>query len=408
MGMSSVGGPVLAGWLVDADWFGHGWRMIFLINLPLGLLAVLGALRFIPADGVLPRRPGWDLTGTGLAAAGSFLLVYPLVQGRELDWPAWTFGMLGGAVVVFALFGWYEVRRERAGADPLVVPGLFRKRAFTGGLIAGVVFFAALIGLSLATSIYYQLGLGWSPLKAGLAGLPNALGAVVGFVAAGSGLTARLGRKLLQVGGVVMALGAGGLWWSVQHVDDITPWHLAPALAVTGIGMGLYMAPFFDIVLAGVEPHESGSASGTLTSVQQLGGALGIAVLGTVLFGLLPGAVVDRADAAAPQLRARLAAVGVPAGDQDRIVAGVRACLRDRADSDDPSREPASCTALTAEGSGAGGDPALATAIEAYGRDAARTGFRDALTRTVGVVIALLLLASAVSFLLPRKARAEE
>jgi EmrB/QacA subfamily drug resistance transporter len=406
MGMSSVGGPVLAGWLVDADWFGHGWRMIFLINLPLGLAAVLGALRFIPADSPVATRPRWDLTGMGLAAAGSLLLVYPLVQGRELDWPLWTFGMLAASVVLFVIFGWYEVRRERAGADPLVVPALFRKRAFTGGLVAGVVFFAALIGLSLTTSLYFQLGLGWSPLKAGLTGLPQALGAVIGFVAAGSGLTARLGRTLLQAGGVVMAAGAGVLWWTVDHVaGDVTPWHLAPALAVMGIGMGLFMAPFFDMVLAGVEPHESGSASGTLTAVQQLGGALGIAVLGTVLFGLLPGAVVDGADAAAPSLRAQLASAGVPAPDQERIVAGVRRCLRDRADADDPSREPASCAALTA--AGGAGDPAVGRAIGSYARDAARTGFRDALTHTVAVVIALIVLAVAVAFLLPRRAREE-
>ena len=290
MGMSSVGGPVLAGWLVDADYFGAGWRMIFLINLPLGLLAVGGALRFIPRDvrdGT--RTPRLDVPGVLFAAIGTLLLIFPLVQGREHGWPAWAFAMLGAAVPVFAAFAWYEVRRERRGADPLVTPSLFRKRAFTGGLIAGLVFFAALIGLSLVYSLYLQIGLHYSPLKAGLTSLPQALGAVVGFGIAGAGLAAKLGRRLIQLGAVVMAIGAGALWFTVRTVDTpASPWQLIPAGALMGIGMGLLMAPFFDIVLAGVEQHETGSASGTLTAVQQLGGALGIAVLGTVFFDLVP------------------------------------------------------------------------------------------------------------------------
>jgi MFS family permease len=291
MGLSSVGGPVLAGWLVDADYFGTGWRMIFLINLPLGLLAVLGAVRFLPRDHRdAGRTPRLDVPGVLLAAIGTVLLIYPLVQGREHGWPAWAFVMLGAAVPVFALFAVYEVRRERAGADPLVTPSLFRKRAFTGGLVAGLVFFAALIGLSLVYSLYLQIGLGYSPLKAGLTSLPQALGAVVGFGLAGAGLAARLGRRLIQVGAVVMAVGAAALWLTVRVVDaPASPWELVPAGALLGIGMGLLMAPFFDIVLAGVQAHETGSASGTLTAIQQLGGALGIAVLGTVFFDLVPG-----------------------------------------------------------------------------------------------------------------------
>jgi EmrB/QacA subfamily drug resistance transporter len=291
MGLASVGGPVLAGWLVDADYFGAGWRMIFLINLPIGLLAVLGAVRFLPRDHRdAARTPRLDVPGVLLASVGMVLLVYPLVQGREHDWPAWAFVLLAAAVPVFAVFAVYEVRRERAGGDPLVTPSLFRKRAFTGGLVAGLVFFAGLIGLSLVYTLYLQIGLGYSPLKAGLTSLPQALGAVVGFGLASAGLAARLGRRLIQVGAVVMAAGAAVLWFTVRTVDaPVSPWDLVPAGALLGIGMGLLMAPFFDIVLAGVATHETGSASGTLTAIQQLGGALGIAVLGTVFFDLVPG-----------------------------------------------------------------------------------------------------------------------
>ncbi|MEU4679880.1 MFS transporter [Micromonospora sp. NPDC023737] len=288
MGISAVGGPILAGWLVDADLWGTGWRAIFLINLPLGLLAMLGALRFLPESRPAPASR-LDLPGVGLVALGAVLLVYPLVQGREQGWPAWMYAMLVAAVVVFAYFARYEVRRQRAGREPLVVPSLFRRRAFTGGLVAGLAFFTALTGFSLVFSLYLQLGLGYSPLEAGLAGVPQALGMVAAFVIAGTGLARRFGRTLIHTGLVVVLAGVGGMLLTLRLAGpEVTPWRLVPALLVVGFGMGLVMSPFFDIVLSGVEPAETGSASGTLTAVQQLGGALGVAVLGTVFFAQLP------------------------------------------------------------------------------------------------------------------------
>jgi EmrB/QacA subfamily drug resistance transporter len=289
MGLGAVGGPILAGWLVDADYFGTGWRMIFLINLPLGVFAVAGALKFLP-EFRSERTPRLDIAGVGLAALGGFLLLYPLVQGRELDWPVWVFVMLAAGLAVFGLFAAYESRRDRRGLDPLVTPSLFRKRAFTSGLVVGLVFFGALIGTGLILSLYLQVGLGYSPLKAGLSTLPQAAGTMIGFIAAGAGLSERLGRKLLFFGTVVMALATAGVAWTVQAAGaGLTPYHLIAGLLPLGAGMGLAMAPFFNIVLAGVDDDETGSASGALTSVQQLGGAFGIALLGTIFFNQLPG-----------------------------------------------------------------------------------------------------------------------
>ncbi len=287
MTISSVGGPVLAGWLVDADFFGTGWRMIFLINLPLGLAAALAGIRFLP-EFRLSNATRLDLGGVGLVSLAALLLIYPLIQGRELGWPWWTFASMAASLVVFAVFARYESRRTASGRDPLVVPGLFRKRAFTGGLVAGLAFFTGMMGFGLVFALYTQMGLGFTPLKAGLAGLPQAIGGVVGFGLAMAGLQEKLGRGLLQIGATVMAAGAAVLALTIHFAGlDVTVWQLAPGLGLVGIGMGLTMAPFFDIVLAGVEPHESGSASGTLTAVQQLGGALGSAVLGTLFFNLL-------------------------------------------------------------------------------------------------------------------------
>jgi MFS family permease len=288
MALSAVGGPILAGWLVTADFFGYGWRMIFLINVPIGLAAVVAAAKFLPRS-----RPGLaariDLTGVAIMTAAALLIVYPLVQGRELGWPAWTFVAIAGSFAMFALFGLHARRVAARGGDPLVTPSLFRKKAFTGGLVAGTAFFAGLVGLSLVFSLYLQLGLGYSALKTGLANIPQAAGMVVGFMIAAAGLMEKLGRHLLHLGLSIAAVGVG--WFAVLLARageaGVTPWQFAPALAVTGIGIGLLMAPFFDIILAGVEEHETGSAAGSLNAVQQLGAALGIALLGTVFFHIL-------------------------------------------------------------------------------------------------------------------------
>jgi MFS family permease len=288
MGLSSVGGPVLAGWLVQADLLGTGWRMIFLINLPLGVAALLAGLKYLPRPQQTARTAAsrLDLIGAALASIGAGLIVYPLVQGRELGWPAWTFAMMVASAVVFAIFAWYEVRTQRAGGDPLVVPSLFRKRAFSGGLAVGLVFFSGMTGFALVFSLYTQMGLHYSPLKAGLAQIPWSIGMVAGFLVAQA--VQRFGRNVIHVGIAVMTGGVVGIVATLEAAGlGVTPWQLAPALVVTGLGMGLLMAPFFDIVLAGVEPHETGSAGGTLTAVQQLGSSLGVAVLGTIFFGLL-------------------------------------------------------------------------------------------------------------------------
>ncbi|SNY72564.1 drug resistance transporter, EmrB/QacA subfamily [Paractinoplanes atraurantiacus] len=396
MGLSSVGGPILAGWLVDADYFGAGWRMIFFINLPLGLFALFGAVRWLP-EFRSAKAPRLDWLGVILAAAGAFLLLYPLVQGRELDWPVWCFALLAVGVVVFGLFAIYEARRERCGRDPLVTPSLFRKRAFSGGLAVGLVFFAALIGTGLVFTFYLQIGLGYSPLKAGLTTLPQALGTVAGFVAAGAGLAERFGRRLLQLGTVVMIVGTAAFAVSVRLAGaDVTPYKLIPGLVLVGAGMGLAMAPFFNIVLSGVDDEETGSASGALTSVQQLGGAFGIAVLGTIFFAILPGQVASHVDDSSARLTTVLTAAGVPSDTQPAVAAGLRDCLHDRTAEDDPDVVPPSCQAGP-----------LPAPVQTYAQEQVRAGFEDATTRTTGVTIALLLLALCLSFLLPHKAKPE-
>ncbi|TMR06461.1 MFS transporter [Actinomadura soli] len=411
MGLSSVGGPVLAGWLIDADLFGTGWRMIFLINLPLGAAAILAGLKFLPA-GRSDHATRLDLAGAALASLAAGLLIYPLVQGREHDWPAWTFLMMGASLAVWAAFAWYESRKQRSGGDPLIVPSLFRKRGFTGGLIVGLVFFSGMAGLGLVLSLFFQMGLGFSPLKAGLSQIPWSVGTVLGFGVVQA--VQRFGRRVIHAGALVMAAGIAGFYFTLQYAGiDVTPWQLVPALTVTGLGMGLLMGPFFDTALAGVEPAETGSAGGTLTAVQQLGAALGAAVLGTVFFGLLGGQVTSAADGGAAGLREDLAAASVPAAQRDRIANALRDCGHDRATAKDAAAVPASChrlqddvkAAITAVPQSA---PAVQKAVADAGERSAKIGFSDAMKITLWVEVGLLGLTFLATFLLPMHARPEE
>lgn len=410
MGLSAVCGPILAGWLVDADYFGTGWRMIFLINLPLGAAAFLGAVRYLP-KGRSESKPRLDIPGMLLVSVAALLIIFPLVQGREYDWPLWTFLMMAASVVVFVVFARYESYRSKTGQDPLVVPSLFRKRGFSGGMVLGLVFFSTMQGFMLVFNLYTQIGLGYSPLKAGLVMVPWSGGMIVGFgIAQG---VVRFGRTVLQAGALVMALGVFGVWLTLDQVGGgVGPWQLLPSLLVTGIGMGLLMAPFFDIVLASVEQHETGSASGTMTAVQQLGGAFGVAILGTVFFGLLGGGIATAVDHRADDLRGQLSAAHVAPAAQDRVVADLRTCASDRAVAKDPAATPASCTRLEKDTRSAATSPEagarIPAALNATASSAFRGGFGSVMKTVLWIVDGMLALTFLLAFLLPRHARPEE
>ncbi|MDE1675372.1 MFS transporter [Nocardia gipuzkoensis] len=287
MGLSAVGGPILGGWLSDGGLLGLGWRAIFLINLPIGIVVLVVGAWFLPTMVRTASRLDW--AGIMLASLAVGLLVYPVVQGRAADWPVWTFVSMACSVVMFLAFALYETAFQRRGGEPLIIPALFAKRAFAGGLVMGLAFFCAITGFALVLTVYLQDGLGYSPMAAGLAALPQAVGGVVGFVAAGAGLSDRLGRRLIHIGTAAIAAGITAIQVELAVLDRATALAFAPMLFVMGVGLGFTLAPFFSIVLAGVETHETGSASGALTALQQFGVAVGVAVMGTVYFQALLG-----------------------------------------------------------------------------------------------------------------------
>jgi EmrB/QacA subfamily drug resistance transporter len=320
IGLSTIAGPIVAGLLVDADILGMGWRSIFAINLPIGgftLLAGRVALPSVRTGGTGQRPARLDLTGTLLAATGMFLLVYPLVQGAEAGWPAWTFAMLTGAIVTLAGFAAHQHHRTRTGRTPLVQLSVLAKRSYTSGVLFVVVFFGAIAGLALVLGLFLQLGLGYSPIRASLTMATWALGAFLGSgFAAAAGV--KLGRRVVHLGLGIMSVGITGLYLVFNVAGSVGAATLALPLAAFGLGMGMIFVPLFDIIMGEIADHEVGSAAGLLESIQQLGGSVGVAALGTVFFATTGAptvqghfAVAAATDAAAVTALAALALTGV-------------------------------------------------------------------------------------------------
>ncbi|MFE2432845.1 MFS transporter [Streptomyces sp. NPDC059373] len=295
MGLSAVLGPIVAGLLISADVFGTGWRMIFGINLPIGVFAFVMGRRFLPDVAPAARTTRLDLPGVLLAAVGAFLLVFPLVQGRELGWPLWVKAMLAASLPVLAGFARYQVLRKRSGRTPLIEPSVFTKRAYVSGVAFAIAFAAAMGGTILTLGLFLQVGLGYSALHSSLTTAPWALGALFGSAFGGMRMQ-QLGRRVLHLGLLLMGGGMLALYGVFQWAGaGITQWDFTAPLLVGGAGMGMIFVPLFDIILSGVDGHEMGSASGALQALQQLGFTLGIAILGTLFFGTLGDAATGPA-----------------------------------------------------------------------------------------------------------------
>jgi MFS family permease len=186
---------------------------------------------------------------------------------------------------VFALFAAHQRRLAASDRSPLVEPSLFRGRGFRSSVVVVAVFAAAMSGLMLTFTLTLQIGAHWTPLHAGATLIPLSLGIVAGAIASGAALGPRFGRRVIHAGVLVMALGTLALRATFAHWGlHVSSWELLPALVLTGLGMGLLMGPLFDIALAGVTDEQSGSASGVLNALQQLGGSVGVATLGTAFF----------------------------------------------------------------------------------------------------------------------------
>ncbi|MEU6380110.1 MFS transporter [Streptomyces sp. NPDC046909] len=284
MGLSAVGGPILAGFLVDADIAGLGWRPMFLINLLLGGAALLAAVRLLPQD-TGDDSVSVDVPGAVLLAGAMLGLLGGLIEGSTRGWttsqplPLPLLLLLLG-LASFAAF----CHRQRTAAHPLIEPTLLHNRGFAAGLTLGVVAFAATAGLLYVLSLFLQQGLGRTPTGTALALIPLTIGIVITSIAC-HGLIHTHGRRLVYAGLLTLLTGCAWLLLLIHNSGTSTgSWPLIPPLLILGMGMGACFGTVYDVTIGDIAPTEAGSASGSLNAVQQLANALGAATVTTVYF----------------------------------------------------------------------------------------------------------------------------
>jgi EmrB/QacA subfamily drug resistance transporter len=285
MGVAAAGGQLIGGALIAANLFGLGWRAVFLINVPVGL-AALGCARGLIPESRAGQAAQLDLRGMLLVTAGLTALVLPLVEGTSLHWPVWTWATLAASPAIFAAFAASQLRAARRGGAPLLDPALFRRRALAAGLVTQLAFWCGQAALFLVLALYLQQGRGQSPLHAGLEFSILAVSYLAASLRAPA-LTLRLGRELIAVGALALAAGEGLLLLAVAEAGSGPVAWLAPGLVLAGAGMGLGITPLTTIVMAHADPQRAGAVAGALSTMQQVGNALGVAVTGLIFFGSL-------------------------------------------------------------------------------------------------------------------------
>ena len=284
LGLAAVGGQVIGGAFVETDFAGLGWRSCFLINVPVGLAALALTPRLVP-ESRAERRSRLDVTGAAAVAVGLTAILLPLIEGRELGWPAWTWISLALAPVILAAFVLRQRRLGEHGGDPLVDLRLFGERGFSAGLATQLFLAATQASFFVFLAFYLQLGRGLGALEAGLVFTILAV-AYVATSGPAPALTARFGRAVVAAGGLALTLGLALLAVAVAEVGtEGSLLTLVPGLLLAGAGIGLCFTPLTSTVLANVDPARAGSASGVMSAMQQVGFALGVAITGVVFFG---------------------------------------------------------------------------------------------------------------------------
>lgn len=286
LGLAAIAGQIIGGLLLAANVLGLTWRPVFLVNVPIGVIAAIAAVKLLPGDHP-DGSVRLDLGGVGLVTVALLLLAIPLLAGRDAGWPPWMIACLIAAVPAGAVFLRYERGLAARGGNPLVRLELFGNRSFAGGVPIALCFLFSYAGFLLILAIYLQSGLGFSPLRAGLTYTPAAAGFFITSLAAPK-LVPVLGRHVLSLGYVTAALGLLGTAATAAaagaHLNGL---QLAPTLLIAGLGQGLGMSPLVGTIISGVPPRDAGAASGVVTTVLQVGNVLGVALTGLVFFAFV-------------------------------------------------------------------------------------------------------------------------
>lgn len=286
IGVSSALGPIVGGLLIEALGDETGWRWIFAVNVPIGVLALVAVVLFVPQVGG-GEKSYVDGVGLVLLAGGITAILVPLIQGQDEGWPVWTFVSFAGGVILLVAFWFWESRLAARGVTPLVHPHLFSHRQFTGGTVLAMIYFGSFTSIFFCIALLWQAGLQHSALETGLVTIPFALANVVG-AALSDKLANSLGRGVLAIGTALVTIGLGATWLVLllTPAPDLNGFELIAPLALAGFGNGLFIAPNARFIVATVDRSEAGSASGVIGTVQRIGSAIGIAVVSSVLFAI--------------------------------------------------------------------------------------------------------------------------
>nr|WP_049717736.1 MFS transporter [Streptomyces caatingaensis] len=393
---ATIAGPMISGVLIQADLFGSGWRPAFLVNLPIGLLGVLGALRFLPESRSDQARR-LDLPSVLLVSAALVCLIYPLIEGHERDWPWWSFALMALSVPLFAAFHLRCVATHRRTRSALVPPSLWRDRAFTVGLGMYLLAYSGIASFFLYQSLMLQFAYGYSALGVAATMSPFAVGSMAGYYSSAPFVKRASGRKAVAMGALIWSLGVAGVGaTTLLSGNGLKGWYFVPAFAVAGFGLGFALAPLLGVVLGSVRSSDAGSASGTLSTGQQVGAVLGVALMGAVFFGTLGSSAEHSAEERAATVRTAVSATAGP--DQaERLAARFSSCAIAQGEGGQVTDEK--CRALLA-----GSEPTVKTQL----REARRDDYRMAYAMSAFVLaVAAALVALGVRFL-PRPAPAPQ
>ena len=404
IGMATITGPLVGGLIIRDDLTGGSWRWIFLVNVPIGIAAFTAAWRVV-RESKAPNAKRLDIPGVVIATVGLLLLVYPLVEGQVAGWPLWTFISMGLSPFVLAGFVLYE-RSLPKTSFPLVELDMFRIPSFRTGVAISAAFIAGIPSFFFVFSLFLQVGIGFSALHAGLTTVPWSIGTAVASVMS-TRLAPKLGRYIIGIGSLIGVAGIIGIIITLYaQGTSVTSWTLIPSFLVAGIGLGTVLAPLLNVILSGVPPRDAGSASGVLTTFQQLGGAIGVAVVGVVFFGLLSSNAITATTPQASvttQLRSQLTAAGLPPAAVDQQVATFTRCFRAEAASSDPTQPIAGCPSQST--TSAQPTTPVAAAFASAAKQALATTFVTSERTILWFNVGFWALTALLSLMLPSTAR---
>ena len=312
MGVAAASGQLIGGLLIHLDIAGSGWRSIFLVNVPIGIAALVAAPKLLPETRVAAPRP--DAVESLLVVGALTAIVLPLVQGQGQGWPLWTWVTLGGAAVLASLAGLRGAALRRSGIAPLVDLAPMRSRPVGAGQLGQFLLFTGMAAYFLVLALYLQDGRGLGPLESGTVftavALPYMLGTrnaarVLGRFGARAGIVAAAlafgaGHALLLAAVAEIGVGGSVLW-------------LVPGLALGGLGMGVTLSGLIGTVMVSVEPQHAGTVSGTSSTLQQVANAVGVALVGVIFFGRLDEGMVTAFEASLVYLVGTTVAVALAA-----------------------------------------------------------------------------------------------